>query len=133
MAEQIDVAVRIEGYSQFRRDLRAIDRDLDKDLRASLKKAVEREVLPAAKALTPVRTGKLRESLKARASGNRVAVDSRLPYANVQHWGGNVGRGKATHVRGTLFASRAVDARQEKIVDVVGDGIEDLARRHGFH
>lgn len=130
-------AVLVEGVKDLRRDLRAIDKALPKELTKALKAAAE-EVLPTARALAPKRSGRLASSLRASGAGNKASIRSPLPYANVQHWGGSVGRGRvggrggSTHINPTKFIVRAVDRHHEDVVDRLGDEIEALAERHGW-
>jgi phage gpG-like protein len=128
----MDSAIRVEGLRDLRRDLKAIDKGLERELRDHLKEAAE-AVLPTARALAPKRSGALAASLKATATGQRASIRSRLPYANAQHWGGTVGPKKTSYITGKHFVSRAVEMKQAVVVDKVGDGIDALARKHGFH
>lgn len=132
-----DVTVRVEGLAQLRRDLRTMGAELDRELRDDLKRAAEREVLPTARALAPRKTGRLASSLRVTARGNRVSISSRVPYANVQHWGGTTGRGHqlghgATRVQGTYFITRAATQNLDRMTSAVGDEFIQFARRHGW-
>lgn len=79
--------VQVEGLRELRRDLKAIDRKLPRDLNRGLKKAMG-PVRAEAAALAPNRTGALARSLKVGTRGSAVLIRSRLPYARVAHWGG---------------------------------------------
>ena len=129
-----DVAVRIHGLRELQRDLKKIDKALPKDLRGSLKDAIQDEVVPLAKAFAPRRSGRLMSQIKAGASGNKgyVRVPASVPYANAQHWGGTVGPKKTSRIKGTLFATRAIELRHNEIVDRIGDSIEKLAKSNGW-
>lgn len=127
-----DVAVRIEGLTQYRRDLSKLDRTVSRELGKDIKKAAERTVLPLARELAPTRSGRLAASLKVGSQVSRAFIRSPLPYANAQHWGGRVGRHKATRIRATEFASRAIETRKDAVVEEIGDAFDDHARRNGW-
>ena len=126
--------ILVEGVKDLRRDLKALDKALPKELTKALKAAAE-EVLPTARALAPKRSGRLAASLRASGAGNRASIRSRLPYANAVHWG----TGTRPHRTGphniapTKFVVRAIDQRSNDVVDRLGDEIEALAKRHGWH
>lgn len=126
--------VLVEGIKDLRADLRAIDRALPKELTKALKTAAE-EVLPTARALAPRRSGRLAASLRASGAGTKASIRSSLPYANAVHWGTGVRRGKAGphNIAPKKFVVRAIDLNRDAVVDTLGDAIEDLARRHGWH
>lgn len=123
-------AVLTEGIRDLRRDLKALDKALPRELTKALKAAAE-EVLPTARALAPKRSGRLASSLKASGAGNKASIRSALPYSNAVHWG----TGRRAHLRGphniapTKFVVRAIDQRSNAVVDRLGDEIEQLARK----
>lgn len=114
------------GLKELRRDLKAIDNALPRELSKQLKQELG-PVLADAKALTPVRTGRLRDSLRVSTRGNRAFITSRLPYANPQHWGW-----PSRHIHGSRFAEKAIERNKDNITDGLGDAIDSVSRRHGF-
>lgn len=105
-----------------------------------MKMATERTVLPVARTAAPHRSGRLAASLKVSARGTTVAVTSRLPYANVQHWGGTTGPhhqrgpGKGTvKVKGTKFVTRAVEVTSDQFINELADSLDGFFMRHGWH
>src|SRR5881275_3315528 len=137
MASSRDAAINVEGQAELRKALAAIDRGFGREINQAIKHGLEKTV-PVAAGLAPHKTGRLAASLKAGAAGNRSFIRSRLPYANVIHWGGNVPNQRSTstrpkrHFEASLFAERAISSRAEQIVDEVGDQLDRLATRHGF-
>lgn len=121
-------AVEVHGLRELRRDLRAIDRTLPRELSKDMKAAAEGTVLPAAKQQAPRRTGRLADSLKVSVRATSVAIRSPLPYAQPIHWGW-----PRRNIRANPFIERAIEEKGEALVDALGDGIEELARRHGFN
>lgn len=117
-------AVRIEGLRDLRRDLRAMDRALPKQLNASLRAAMK-PVIGAARA--PHLTGRLAASLRPFATARAAGVRSSLPYAAPIHWGW-----PRRNIKAQPFISEAAESRMDAIIDEVGDGIEDLAKRNGW-
>lgn len=121
--------IQVAGLREFRRSLSTADAATTKIINEELRAAAEK-VADTARSLAPRKTGRLAASLKPYATGNRVGVRSRLPYANVQHWGGTTGRGHseskrgATRVRGTEFITRAVDGREDQIIRDLGGALE---------
>lgn len=108
------------------------------ELRVGLKAAGE-VVAADARKRAPVRSGALQASVKPRTSGARVGVGSRLPYANVIHWGGNVPSKRSTshrpkrHFRARPFISQAIEATYPEFIETMAGNIDALARRHGWH
>lgn len=128
----VEVDVRIPGLRDLRGDYRALARDVTDDVAAeTLRQAGE--VARVAATLAPRRSGALAGSLRAVGYRDTATVVSRLPYANVVHWGGTIRpRGTAIRFRPTEFVTRAFERREDAIVDGVGDAVERSARRHGW-
>lgn len=134
-----NAAVGVEGLSSLRRDLRLIDSGLNRELSQGMKQAAG-PVLDRARELTPVRTGQLQQSLRLSSAGTRVSVTSRLPYANVQHWGGTTGRGHlpghggsgSVRIKGSRFAVRAVDEKHDEFVNELARSMDAFFGRHGW-
>lgn len=127
-------AIKAEGLNELRRDLKAIDKKLPRELTKAQREALKPTAAKAA-GFAPRRpsSGRLAASIRPFATARSAGLRSPLPYANVQHWGGNVGRNKATHVRATFFAFKAVRGDLDDIVERMGDAIDALAKRHGFN
>ena len=119
--------VTTEGIRDLQRDLRAIDKKLPRELNKGLREGLEKTVVPRAKQLAPVRSGRLRESIRAGGGGSKLYVRSALPYAGAIHWGW-----PARNIRRNPFIEQAVEERLDDVVEVMGDTVEELARRHGF-
>jgi hypothetical protein len=132
------VGVRLEGIGELRRGLSAIDRELPKELGADMTRVAERTVLPQARSLAPDRTGALKSSLQAVPYRGGVAIRSRLPYSNVQHWGGTTGRGHqpgrggsgSVRIKGSRFVTRAGEERLEQLAQELGVAVDRFLERH---
>lgn len=126
--------IEIDGLKALRRDLRAVNRQADRDVVRGLKGAVQSTVVPKAAALAPgVRLG---PSLRVGVVGGTVHIRSRLPHARVVHWG----------LRHPLFGNRehwyanpkdpfildAVRGSEGEILDAMADAVEGALRRNGF-
>jgi len=121
----ISTTVRIDGADELRRAIRRLrDRDLGRQLREtnlSAAQIVATEALP----YVPVRTGRLKNSVRALASqrdGRAVAGGGSVPYAAIVHWGG---RGRAARP----FLYDAAQRSQRRVVDQYEHDIEILVRR----
>lgn len=133
------LGIDTSGFRDLRRALRALDKEIDKELRAALVKAV-RPVVTTGRALAPVESGALRRSIRPSVTQRGVAVGSRLPYANLIHWGGSTGPGHrpgspwsgSILVRESLFLSRALEQHEDRIVDSTENAVMDAARRLGW-
>lgn len=127
-----DPAVRVEGLREFRRALKGVSREFDRELRAELKDVGE-DVAAEARRTAPRRTGQYANSIRVYANARGVSIGSRLPQAGVLHWGGSI-RPRGVEIR---FPRRAVitDAAERqtaRIVDGVGDAVERAARKAGW-
>ena len=115
--------IQIDGLAEARRAMRAAaptaNRIINEELRDVAGMVVQR-----AQDIVPVRSGRLRASLRPFAAGNRVGVRSSLPYANVIHWGGSVGRNDRTRIRASLFVQRAIQGQETVIVNRLSDAME---------
>ena len=133
------VSIEVEGAKELRSILRQIG---DKDLKTGLRlanKTVSQLVVDEALPNVPVRTGRLRQSVKALATQSAAygkAGSGRVPYAAAIHWGegtGNVnystgatvGRA-ARNIRGRPFLWDAADKVINRAVTTYEDAIQDL-------
>lgn len=132
MAGRNDSGVRVEGLREFRRDLKRVSPEVNAHLRDEMKRLGE-TVAAEARSAAVKRTGRYASSIRAYAAGPGVAVGSRLPQANVLHWGGTIRpRGVDITFQQRPVISQAVERHENQIVDRVGDMIERAARRGGW-
>lgn len=124
-----EAVVSIEGANELARLIRKLgDDELRKMLRTANKRAAE-IVVRKAEPHVPVRTGKLKASLRATGTqrvGDARAGGARAPYAAAVHWGrrrGNVGSSPGNHkgpnvVQKNPFLYDAAQQSTGEIVDV---------------
>lgn len=125
-------AVRIEGLASLRRDLRAMQPAARKEVTKALKEGAK-IVAQASGPLAARKTGTLAGSFKAGAAGNSAFVRSRVPYAAVQEFGGTIKpKGTPFTIRANPSVTRALELKEDAIVEKVGDAIDVVARRHGW-
>lgn len=98
-------AVRIEGFNEFKRNLKALDADLAKVLKLALNDVAEIVVVDTQRRM-PSRTGRARRSVVGRSTlkGARVQEGGRTAgYVPWLDFGGQIGRasGKARGRRGS--------------------------------
>ena len=133
-------AVRVSGLSDLRRDLKAISRDLPKELGGAMQRAAQPVARKASELATKGETGRYSRSIKARRQQSKAVVGSSLPYANVRHWGGTTGRGHkpgvpgsgSVKVKGDHAIEKAAEQQADAFINDLADGIERLLARHGF-
>ena len=81
-----DLAIQIDGLAEFRRALKAISPDADKEFRTELRKYGKR-ALTKARGNAPVQTGALRKSIKLSVTTKEASLYSNSPYARAHEWG----------------------------------------------
>lgn len=132
MPREPGVHVEVKGLRDLRRDARRLGPDYLKEIQRVIKGAAEIVAREAA-TLAPRKTGRLAESIRGTTSGDKGIVRSPLPYAPVHEYGGSISpRGTKIQIRESGFVRRAIENKQDAIVDALGDGLEDAARRNGW-
>lgn len=125
-------AVNTTGLREFRRDLKRIGPELDKELRVELREAVNTVAAQAA-ATAPRKTGRLAASYRPFVNLRTGGVRSRLPYAGVIEYGGTIRpRGTDITIRRYAPITRAVEQQTERIVEQFGDAVDRAAHRAGW-
>jgi ABC-type antimicrobial peptide transport system permease subunit len=146
--------VVVDGMRELSRDLRAMDRKLQTELRKDMQEAAKKTVLPTARGFAPRKTGRLAGSLRAGGGVSGASIRSPLPYANFIYWGGSVGPGhipgrgwsgsvkrkrRELYVAGqtlnaaTPFVHKAFELQGSRYVNELGDSFERFAKRHGWN
>jgi len=137
------LSVEVENLKELQARIRDLgDAELRKQLRDA-NKSVSQMVVDAALPNVPVRSGRLRQSVKASASPTaaygKAGSPARVPYAAAIHWGegsGNVnhttgatvGR-PARNIRGHPFLWDAADRTLNRAVKEYEDEIQKLIDR----
>lgn len=125
MAGRGGAAVEVEGAPQLRRALRRMG-DGAADLTAANREAA-RDVEAEAEHRVPVRTGRLRSSIKSRATKRAAAVvggGARAIYGPPIHFGW-----RRRNIEPNPFLYSALDARRDDVVKRYEDRIDDLVER----
>lgn len=132
MAER-PIRIDTPGLRDLMRDLRTMgDRDGPRAVRSGLREGA-RVVSTAAGPKAPVRSGRLAASYRPGATSTKAFVRSRLPYAAVHEFGGVIRpKGAPITIRPSRPIHEAFDEKSENVIDVIGDQLEDAARRHGW-
>ena len=122
--------IRVEGAKELRSALRSIAPELRAEMRAINLEAA-RVVLPVALARVPVRSGRLRATVRVLASqrAGRIAAGKKLvPYAGPIHFGW-----PKRHIRPQPFLYEALDSRRTQVIGVyqrrVADVVDKAMRR----
>jgi phage gpG-like protein len=133
-----DVSIKIDGLKELQRDIKRVQPALKREVPKALGDAAKTAVLPGARMMAPKRTGRLSASLRVSQRQTGALIGSRLPYANVIHWGGNVPSARSTSTRpkrrfeATLFINKAATRNQVKLVDDTWNNLRLTFRRHGW-
>lgn len=131
--------INVSGLRQLSRQLRAIDSDLPKALRAALNEAAQ-DVIDEARPKIPVKSGRARRALKAASTRteSRVRAGGRIaPYYPWLDFGGRTGRKKA-HLRPFLKDGRYLYKtyddlkRSGQFEDTLKKAIERVVERAGL-
>lgn len=99
-----DITISVLGLKEFRRELRAADAQLPRELRKVFNVA-STVVRTDAAARVPKRSGALAGSIRARSTqseGRVVMGKARVPYAGFIEFGGRVGKGRTGKGTGSV-------------------------------
>ena len=119
-------AIEVEGLKELSRDLKKLDKELLKELKAVNKDAAE-VVATEARVLVPVRSGRLKSSIKAsgtQAAGLVRAGKAGVPYTKVIHFGW------ARHnIKPQPFLYEALDKRKSEVYERYEKQVNELVER----
>jgi phage gpG-like protein len=125
-------AVRVEGLGDFIADVRSMQPHVRKEIPKALKegaKLVQRTGRP----YVARKSGGLAADWRIGGGGKAVYLRNRKPYAGVIEFGGAISpKGTQFQISAQPSMTRALDEKQEQIVDAVGDALEAVAVRHGW-
>jgi len=118
----------MQGDKEFKRMLSALDAKFDdlKEFHLDLAELVMARALSRA----PVRTGRLRETIRAsgtKTAGRVRAGFKRVPYAGVIHFGW-----PARRIQPQPFLYDALDQRRNEVFNRYFDGIKKIQRKAGL-
>jgi len=127
-------AVKVEGLADIRKSLRKLERTgQSREVTRALKQGATLVATAARPFAAHGKTGVLAAGWRAGASGNKAFVKNKVPYAGVHEFGGTIQpKGTAIKIKATPSATRALEAKEERIVALVSDAFDDLASRYGW-
>lgn len=129
--------VRIEGLREFQASLRAMDRDLPKQLRLVLNEAAT-IVVDGARVRVPRRSGSAAASLRAQSSQREARVSAGgagVPYYAWLDFGGAVGRRNSVRrpfIKDGRYIYPTLRDRRSAIVANLEEGLQQLANSSGL-
>lgn len=135
MSTQVDVKAAIAALRRYGDEAK----DEIKKVNLEAARLVERE----AKQRVPVRSGRLRASIRSSGQAGKGVVragNRSVPYANPIHWGwpsrpnakwGTPGRAVGGPIAENRFLTDALEDRRREVVELYKDELEALARRFG--
>lgn len=126
--------VRITGHREVRRAIGRVSDEMDRNSARGELKALNLEaatlVKRSADGLVPVRSGRLKASVRAAASQKTARVRAgfqRVPYAGPIHFGW-----PARRISPQPFLYDALDRRRAEVVRVYDDGLSKLIKSHNL-
>jgi HK97 gp10 family phage protein len=121
-------SIKVEGLKDLQRQLRALD---DKSMKAELRKVNKGAatiVADEARNLVPVRSGRLRASIGARAGQTSASVKAgtaaRVPYAGPIHFGWG-----ARNIRPQPFLYEALGKKWKEVYSAYDKNVSDLVKK----
>lgn len=130
-------AIKIDGLTQFVRNLKKINSDLPKALRVGFNDAAQ-IIVDYAKPKVPVKSGKAAKSIKARSTSTAVRVSeggNSAPHMPWLDFGGKVGRHKSVvrpFYREGRFLYAGLNAKSDEIHTAINDALLDTVRAAGI-
>lgn len=140
----------MKGLAQFRKDLKAIDAGLAKQLTKYLRESANK-TKKKAQGLAPVgkpyqrdgkqhRPGTLKRSIKSSVKARQMSLYSDLVYAPAHEWGANGQmnsrirpKGVPIRIRDSQMLGRAVFSRIDEFEKELLEMVDHLARINGFN
>lgn len=122
-------AIQVEGAKQLRRALTDMGDDSVDEMRVVNLEGVEM-VLGTALTRVPVRTGKLKATVRGSATKTRGTIRAgkkKVPYAGVVHFGN-----PHTGIEPNMFLYDAIDARRDEVITVYENFVQGLKRKHNL-
>lgn len=130
--------VRVDGWSDFVKDLRRLEPDTRKELLRELS-GVARNIAADAKNRAPNRSGRLRGAIRVRqrrGSPAVVVLATEAPHARVVHFGLRhplFGDRDTWHPNPTVrFLGDAVDAKRSEVVESIDTALNRALDRAGW-
>lgn len=131
--------IQAPGLRDLRRSFRRLAPEVDKGLKVGFRR-VAKPIRDEGRVNAPHLSGKLARSLRISVVQRGVSITSRVPYANVQHWGGSTGRGHqpgvpwsgSIMVEPSLFLSKALEDHEDETMDEMGRVVDLAALRAGW-
>ena len=126
--------IKVVGLNEAIRSLRAIGVP-SKEIGEASQEAGEL-VADSARSLVPVRSGRLRATIKAKKIARKVVVsagnNTTVPYANPIHFGWNYDRVnlQAKNIRPRPFFSNALTRTRTQVYRIFFDNIEKLFQKY---
>lgn len=126
--------IKVVGLNEAIRTLRAIGVP-SKEIGEASQEAGEL-VAGSARTLVPVRSGRLRATIKAKRIARKVVVsagnNTTVPYANPIHFGWNYDRrnNQAKNIRPRPFFSNALTRTRSQVYRIFFDNIEKLFQKY---
>lgn len=129
-----DSGLEISGLKDFRRDLKRLEPEADKELQRELKQGATKVANTArATARTFKRSGSYARSIRTFNAKGGVSIGSRLPQAGVLHWGGTISpRGVPIEFPRRSVVYDAAEAQMEDLYDQAANAVQRAAKRAGF-
>jgi len=135
MAGVVSGSIKVEGLQQTVKALQALGVDKSEISNANYEAA--QTLIRSATPLVPVRSGRLRASLKparTQAYAAARAGNSQVPYANPIHWGWF--RDKQTGVQRNVlpqpFFAKALGLTYQQIIADYNRNMQQLVNKHGL-
>tara|TARA_R100000353_G_scaffold158594_1_gene117887 strand:+ start:188 stop:571 length:384 start_codon:yes stop_codon:yes gene_type:complete len=125
------MTVRVRGARELRRQFREVGNDMG-DLK-ELHKRLADDVAGTAKTKVPVRSGRLRNSVRGsgtktaarvRAGNNRKSGPTAVPYAPIVHFGW-----AERNIRPQPYLYEALDDRRQEVIDAYNNEVAAIIRR----
>lgn len=129
-------AIRVQGLSEFSRNLRRLDADLPKALRIAFNQAAD-VVVADARSGIPTKSGKAKASVKARSTRTAARIvggGRRAPYYPFLDFGGRVGKNKSVRrpfLSDGRYIYKAFYDNVDRLPDILESALLDVARSAG--
>lgn len=135
-------SVTVEGLREVRKELRDFDDRVGKEALKSAHKTLADRVVRKALPRVPVRTGRLKASVRGLGSVTAArgkAGSAAVPYAAAIHWGEGMGNINAStgatfgrparNIRGRPFLWDAIDSLEHEAVEEYAHQLDQLINR----